>query len=107
MPVTINETELLLSRSGYTARSDIETVCTCKRGGRIVGVFVECWQSVWLETVRRATMQTLRLEKAYPLYGNDINEEVTPFHVGLDRWIRFDKRSSSDAMRCSRRKSAD
>src|SRR5262249_33940018 len=32
------------------------------------------------------------LEKAYPLYGNDINEDLTPFHVGLDRWIRFDKR---------------
>jgi glycine cleavage system aminomethyltransferase T len=37
-------------------------------------------------------MQTLRLEKAFPLYGNDINEDYTPFHVGLDRWIKFTKR---------------
>ena len=37
-------------------------------------------------------MHSLRLEKAYPLYGNDISEDDTPFHVGLDRWIRFDKR---------------
>jgi aminomethyltransferase len=37
-------------------------------------------------------MHSLRLEKAFPLYGNDISEDYTPFHVGLDRWIRFDKR---------------
>jgi aminomethyltransferase len=37
-------------------------------------------------------MQSLRLEKGYPLYGNDINEDYTPFHVGLDRWIKFTKR---------------
>jgi aminomethyltransferase len=37
-------------------------------------------------------MQTLRLEKAFPLYGKDISEDVTPFQVGLDRFIRFEKR---------------
>ena len=37
-------------------------------------------------------MQTLRLEKGYPLYGVDMTEDYTPFHVGLDRWIKFDKR---------------
>jgi aminomethyltransferase len=36
-------------------------------------------------------MQSLRIEKALPLYGPDISEEYTPFHVGLGRWIRFDK----------------
>ena len=35
-------------------------------------------------------MQSLRIKKALPLYGPDISEEYTPFHVGLDRWIRFD-----------------
>jgi aminomethyltransferase len=37
-------------------------------------------------------MQSLRIEKAFPLYGNDLHEGVTPFHAGLDRWIAFDKR---------------
>ena len=37
-------------------------------------------------------MQSLRIEKAFPLYGPDINESHTPFHVGLNRWIRFDTR---------------
>jgi aminomethyltransferase len=36
-------------------------------------------------------MFTLGLEKAYPAHGIDMDESRTPFHVGLDRWIRFDK----------------
>jgi aminomethyltransferase len=38
-------------------------------------------------------MQSLRIEKALPLAGPDIpdDESRTPFHLGLDRWIRFDK----------------
>jgi aminomethyltransferase len=37
-------------------------------------------------------MQSLRIEKSLPLYGADINEDFTPFHAGLDRWISFHKR---------------
>ena len=39
-----------------------------------------------------AAMQSLRIENAFPLYGPDIDEGRNPFHVGLGRWIRFDKR---------------
>jgi aminomethyltransferase len=34
----------------------------------------------------------LRIEKTLPLYGPDISEDDNPFHLGLSRWIRFDKR---------------
>src|SRR3712207_1033433 len=37
-------------------------------------------------------MQSLRIEKSLPLYGPDISENDTPFHVGLSRWVRFGKR---------------
>ena len=37
-------------------------------------------------------MNSLRVEKAFPLYGKDISLDYTPFHVGLDRWIKFTKR---------------
>ena len=45
-------------------------------------------------------MQSLRIEKGYPLYGPDISEEYTPFHVGLGRWIRFESATSSDVRPC-------
>src|SRR3712207_9422819 len=37
-------------------------------------------------------MQSPRIEKSLPLYGSDISEDDTPFHVGLSRWIRLEKR---------------
>ncbi|MBP6789876.1 MAG: aminomethyltransferase family protein, partial [Candidatus Promineofilum sp.] len=39
-----------------------------------------------------AAMQSLRIEKAFPLAGPDIDGSQSPFEVGLHRWIRFDKR---------------
>jgi glycine cleavage system aminomethyltransferase T len=37
-------------------------------------------------------MQSLRIEKALPLAGPDIDGEQTPFEIGLHRWIDFSKR---------------
>jgi aminomethyltransferase len=36
-------------------------------------------------------MFTLGLEKLYPAHGIDMDESVTPFHVGTDAFIKFDK----------------
>ncbi|MBI2467809.1 MAG: GcvT family protein, partial [Candidatus Rokubacteria bacterium] len=36
-------------------------------------------------------MDSLRLEKAYRVWGADINTEVTPLEAGLERFVAFDK----------------
>ena len=36
-------------------------------------------------------MFTLGLEKLYPAHGIDMDETNTPFHVGTDAFIKFDK----------------
>lgn len=36
-------------------------------------------------------MFTLGLEKLYPAHGIDMDESLTPFHVGTDAIIKFDK----------------
>src|SRR2546427_12689201 len=36
---------------------------------------------------------TLRLEAGYPLYGNDIDDTVTPFEAGLGWIVKLDKGS--------------
>jgi aminomethyltransferase len=36
-------------------------------------------------------MFTLGLEKLYPAHGIDMDESITPFHVGTDAFIKFDK----------------
>src|SRR5581483_9942598 len=91
-PVTINETELILSRSGYTGELGYELYAPAEEAGPLWEFLLNAGKPFGLKPYGVTTMQTLRLEKAYPLYGNDINENLTPFHVGLDRCIRFDKR---------------
>lgn len=92
VPVTIDETELLLSRSGYTGELGYELYAPAEEAGVLWEFLLNAGKPFGLKPYGVTAMQTLRLEKAYPLYGSDINEELTPFHVGLDRWIRFDKR---------------
>jgi aminomethyltransferase len=88
----IDESTFLVSRSGYTGELGYE-------------LYVPAEEAAWIwETLQRRgsdfgllpygvrAMQSLRIEKAFPLYGPDISRQVTPFHLGLDRWIRFDKR---------------
>jgi aminomethyltransferase len=88
----LDECEFIVSRSGYTGELGYELYVPAEEAAFI-----------WEELQRRGgdfglmpygvrAMQSLRIEKAFPLYGPDISEEVTPFHLGLDRWIRFDKR---------------
>ena len=91
-PARINDTELLISRSGYTGELGYELYTPAEEAGALWEFLLAAGREYGLKPYGVAAMQTLRLEKAFPLYGNDINEEYTPFHAGLDRWIRFDKR---------------
>jgi aminomethyltransferase len=91
-PARIGETSLIISRSGYTGELGYELYAPAEEAGPLWELLLRAGKAFGLMPYGVTTMQTLRLEKAYPLYGKDISPEVTPFHVGLDRWIRFEKR---------------
>jgi aminomethyltransferase len=91
-PATINGTELLLSRSGYTGELGYELYTPAEEAGALWEYLLKQGKPFGLQPYGLLAMQSLRIEKAFPLYGNDLHEEVTPFHAGLDRWIAFDKR---------------
>lgn len=88
----VNDTEVVLSRSGYTGELGYELYTPAEEAASLWEFLMQTGRAFGLMPYGVTAMQTLRLEKAYPLYGKDITEDVTPFHVGLDRWIRFDKR---------------
>lgn len=91
-PATINEAELLLSRSGYTGELGYELYIPAEDAGSVWDFLLRRGKEFGLQPYGALAMQSLRIEKAFPLYGPDISPDVTPFHVGLDRWIRFEKR---------------
>ena len=90
--VVINEIEVLISRSGYTGELGYELYVPAEEAGVLWEYLLRTGRVFGLLPYGVAAMQSLRIEKALPLYGPDINEQRTPFHLGLDRWIHFDKR---------------
>jgi aminomethyltransferase len=92
-PARINDIELIISRSGYTGELGYELYTPAEEAGLLWEYLLQKGRDFGLLPYGVAAMQSLRLEKGLVLYSNDVNENYTPFHVGLDRWIRFDKRA--------------
>ena len=91
-PAVINDTELLLSRSGYTGELGYELYIPAEEAGALWEYLLRQGKEFGLQPYGVLAMQSLRIEKALPLYGPDINESINPFQLGTDRWVRLDKR---------------
>ncbi len=92
MPARINGIDVILSRSGYTGELGYELYTPADEVVALWDLLLAQGREFGLQPYGVTAMNSLRVEKALPLYGKDIHLGVTPFHVGLDRWIRFDKR---------------
>ena len=88
----IGDTELIVSRSGYTGELGYELYTPADEAAVLWELLLQKGRAFGLLPYGVQAMQSLRIEKALPLYGPDLSENVTPFHVGLDRWISFTKR---------------
>lgn len=91
-PAVINGTELLLSRSGYTGELGYELYVPAEEAGALWEYLLKQGKEFGLQPYGVLAMQSLRIEKALPLYGPDISESINPFQLGTDRWVRLDKR---------------
>lgn len=80
--------DVLISRTGYTGELGCEIYSD-------VGAAVDIWAKLLAdERVRPAGLgcrDTLRLEMGYPLFGNDISGETTPFNTGLMKNVDMNK----------------
>jgi aminomethyltransferase len=88
----IGDIELFISRSGYTGELGYELYTPADQAAVLWEHILQTSQGFNLKPYGLEAMQSLRIEKGLPLYGPDISEQDTPFHVGLGRWVRFDKR---------------
>ena len=84
--------DALVSRSGYTGELGYELYLPAEEAAVVWEHLMDRGRQYELQPYGVAAMNSLRVEKALPLYGRDITTSVTPFHVGLSRWVRFDKR---------------
>jgi aminomethyltransferase len=87
----IGDTRIMISRTGVTGELGFELFVPADEAASVWNTLSGAGRDFGLKPYGVLAMFTLGLEKGYPAHGIDMDETRTPFHVGLDRWIRFDK----------------
>lgn len=80
--------DMILSRTGYTGEIGFETYFRgdVETAEKVWNVIFEAGKEFGIEPVGLGSRDTLRLEKGYCLYGNDIDQTTNPIEAGLG-WI--------------------
>jgi aminomethyltransferase len=91
------DVEVLLSRTGYTGEDGFEifvwNASTAKPDSavKLWKTVLETGEAFGIESCGLGARDTLRLEAGLCLYGNDIDETVTPLEAGLSFTVKFAK----------------
>lgn len=77
---------VIISNTGYTGSGGFELYFYPENGVKIWNALFEKGEKYGLKPIGLGARDTLRLEKGYCLYGNDIEDTTSPIEAGLG-WI--------------------
>ncbi|MGE5302534.1 MAG: glycine cleavage system aminomethyltransferase GcvT [Alphaproteobacteria bacterium] len=83
----------LAARTGYTGEDGFELYCNTADAERLWNALLEAGAQEGLVPAGLGARDTLRLEKAYPLYGHELDDATTPLEAGLEWVTKFSKSS--------------
>lgn len=81
----------LIARTGYTGEDGFELYCDPAHGETLWSRLLEAGTDVGLKPAGLGARDTLRLERALPLYGHELSEGTTPLEAGLEWVTKFSK----------------
>lgn len=87
----LDGTRVMISRTGVTGELGYELFVPADEAAGVWNALFRGGGAFGLRPYGVKAMFTLGLEKLYPAHGIDMDESLTPFHVGTDAFIRFDK----------------
>lgn len=82
---------VLLSRTGYTGEDGFEIYLHPDRAAHLWEVLMETGVIYGIAPIGLGARDTLRFEAAFPLYGNELSESISPVEAGLKRFIKLEK----------------
>lgn len=89
---TVAGVPVLLARTGYTGEDGFEIfIRPAAQAPAVWSALHEAGQPLGLLPAGLAARDTLRLEAGMPLYGNELNTNLTPYEAGLGRLVKLDK----------------
>ena len=93
-PATIANIKVLASRTGYTGEDGYEILVENKHSEFLGDKILEEGKEFGIKPIGLGARDTLRLEAALHLYGNDLDENTTPVEAGLSWSIPKDKQEN-------------
>ncbi|HXN80861.1 MAG TPA: glycine cleavage system aminomethyltransferase GcvT [Myxococcales bacterium] len=81
----------IVARTGYTGEDGFEIFCPAQRARELWDKLFDAGAAAGLAPCGLGARDSLRLEVAYRLYGNDMDEAHTPLEAGLGWIVKLDK----------------
>lgn len=81
----------LISRTGYTGEDGFEFYIEAGQAAALWELLMNTGADLNLLPCGLGARDTLRLEASMPLYGHEMDEEVTPLEAGLGLFVKMDK----------------
>ena len=89
--------DIILSNTGYTGAGGFEIYCKNEQAGKIWDSIMEAGKEEGIKPIGLGARDTLRLEMAFCLYGNDIDDTTSPIEAGLGWITKFTKEFTNSA----------
>lgn len=83
--------DVIISNTGYTGAGGFELYVNNKDARKLWDALFEAGKEFNMMPCGLGARDTLRLEKGFCLYGNDINDETSPIEAGLGWITKFTK----------------
>jgi aminomethyltransferase len=83
---------VIISNTGYTGAGGFELYVTNENARKLWDAIFEAGAADGIKPAGLGARDTLRLEKGFCLYGNDINDETSPIEAGLGWITKFNKK---------------
>jgi aminomethyltransferase len=91
VPTPVLDIPALVSRSGYTGEDGFEIYAPHDRIGEVWDGLLQAGAAYGLKPIGLGARDTLRLEAGMMLYGNDMDETVTPYEVVYGWVVNLEK----------------
>lgn len=90
LETSVAKVKAVVSRTGYTGEDGFELYIAPRKAERVWQALLEAGRDEGLLPCGLSARDSLRLDMAYPLYGNELSQETTPLEAGLKKFIKLD-----------------
>jgi aminomethyltransferase len=96
--------EVTICRTGYTGEDGFEVLAPKSIGPEMWEGFLQVGKNDSIEPIGFGARDSLRLEARYPLYGHELNMDITPVEAGLNFAVDFEKQFTGSEIIKSQKK---